>query len=411
VIHFLGVKKDWSRQRLVPTSICSLLSLIHFHCVFWKSPTSYPLLNYFPAFLESFLASATLLACGLNILTHILLEGAIRRPIFGHVESLAPKWDEDFSIVLLRLGTASLEATNLAGLGNEVGGISVPSNRLDPKPSVSDGQFDPPEMELGPGGVSSSRHRGFRGRQGFDNEIKNVRAISATRSGGMWVHSVWYVELLRFWHEVWKVAIGLWRLIRSGDVRARDSSTQRSSDVPERTHEERSSGSRTFVDEELHEDPYEAFLRGTPVSDDEEDYNGSPTSSSSKISGLDDIDDQCDNEAVGLYVDLSITTPAPAPPTVLLAHMTDTSSSPLTRRRYHRLVPNSNSRPGPLEGESGTEDGGDGDFWADYASDRRRTTSLPPNAEEQLWEETRRNCVICTIQQRQIICWPCRLVS
>jgi hypothetical protein len=26
-------------------------------------------------------------------------------------------------------------------------------------------------------------------------------------------------------------------------------------------------------------------------------------------------------------------------------------------------------------------------------------------------DENRRNCVICTVESRQIICWPCRYVS
>jgi hypothetical protein len=36
-----------------------------------------------------------------------------------------PRWEEDCSVVITRLGTASLEATSVAGLGNEVASVTV----------------------------------------------------------------------------------------------------------------------------------------------------------------------------------------------------------------------------------------------------------------------------------------------
>src|ERR1700722_18765274 len=124
-MHILGVKQRWSYYRLVPTATTGILGLIHFHAVLWFTQSNYPLLNYMPCLFESFLALVTILAISLNALTQILLEGAVTRPPIGRPATLLPKWDEDFSIVLLRLGTASLEATSVAGLGNEVGGVSV----------------------------------------------------------------------------------------------------------------------------------------------------------------------------------------------------------------------------------------------------------------------------------------------
>ena len=115
--HFLDVKRRWSRYRLIPTGICAMITLIHFNYVVLTKPSSYPLLNYLPSLLETLLLLVTLLTISLNALTQLLLEGQITRPLFGHQRSLIPKWDEDFGIVLLRLGTASLEATSVAGLG------------------------------------------------------------------------------------------------------------------------------------------------------------------------------------------------------------------------------------------------------------------------------------------------------
>lgn len=90
MIHFLGIRKRWSRQRLIPTTICSLLTLFHFNFVLFTRPSSYPLLNYLPSLLETLLLIVTLLTCALNILTQLLLEGEVRRPLFGHSRSLAP---------------------------------------------------------------------------------------------------------------------------------------------------------------------------------------------------------------------------------------------------------------------------------------------------------------------------------
>jgi hypothetical protein len=363
MIHVLGVKKEWSRQRLIPTSLCSLLSLIHFHFVFWTSPTSYPILNYFPALLESFLALATVLACGLNALTQILLEGAITRPIFGHAESLGPKWDEDFSIVLLRLGTASLEATNVAGLGNEVGSISL-SDGLD----VYGDTHDASAIEIKRSGVSSSRGR--HGKKGFINEVKNIKALSNTTGGDFWLSSVWYAELARFWSGVWKVVKGFWRLIKSGNLR-----------IPR--------GATPDADEVAHT----RFVRGSSISEDEEDFDeGASMSSLSQHSGSEDFSDDYEEaeDAIGS--------------SSAIPHV---SATPLTRRRH--------SRPQEIHAissEDEVDEGASRDFWTDYARDRRKgQPSIDVPAQDELWEENRRNCVVCTCQPREIICWPCRLVK
>ena len=118
------MKKSWARLRLIPTTFCSLLSLIHFHAVIWTAPTLYPLTNFFSCVVESMLVCLIAFSLLLNVITQLLLEGAITRPLFGHVDTLMPKMDEDFGVALVRLGTASLEATSAAGMGNEVGGVT-----------------------------------------------------------------------------------------------------------------------------------------------------------------------------------------------------------------------------------------------------------------------------------------------
>lgn len=399
MIHMLGVNQRWSHQRLIPTSIASILSLIHFYVVFWFSPSSYPLLNYVPCLFETGLAAVTLLTISLNALTQLLLEGSITRPLFGHQATLLPKWDEDFSVVLLRLGTASLEATSVAGLGNEVGGVTVSDTTIASKPHIEYGS-----VEMNRFGVTSisnmveGRGRRRKMREGFANEVKGVKASS--NEGDLWLNSTWYRELARFGAGVRKFAKGLWRLVWGGlSRRAR----RRPQGIfpPARggtTPLERMPSSAS--DESDEQGIYDRFLRGETVTDDEEEFEPTRRSRTASISGTTSTtsDDGEESETVGLYADLSSAASTSTSAPVLLAHMTDTATSPLTRRRYSRLV----SGGGTISPEHRTVF----DDWSKIIDDRRST--LGSAEEDDGLSESRRNCVICTVEPRQIICWPCR---
>jgi hypothetical protein len=398
MIHMLGVHQRWSHQRLVPTSITSIISLVHFHTVLWLSPSSYPLLNYVPCLFETGLIAVTLLTIGLNALTQLLLEGSITRPLFGHQATLLPKWDEDFSIVLLRLGTASLEATSVAGLGNEVGGVTLSDTTVTNKPLIEYGS-----VEMNRFGVTSISHtmegRGRRRRpkEGLANEIKSVKAGSNETE--LWIESAWYRELLKFGLGICKFVRGLWRFLWDG---LRGKIRYRFREVvsaPDRTAALRRSASGVSDGSE-EPDIYDRFLRGESLTDDEDDFDPTRRSRTASTSGTPsaESDDGDANETVSLYADLSSAASTSTSAPVLLAHMTDTATSPLTRRRYSRLV---------NPGESGTpEQATLFDTWSKIIDDRRSTVG---SVEENDGSgDSRRNCVICTAEPRQIICWPCR---
>jgi hypothetical protein len=349
MLHILGVKKTWSRQRLVPTGIATLLSLVHFYSVLWFSPSSYPLLNYMTCIFESFLASVTILTISLNALTQLLLEGVISRPLFGYATTLLPKWDEDFSMVLIRVGIASLEATSLAGLGNEVGGVAVSDQLCPSKPHTEFGT-----IEMNRFGVMTLSHtvegrgRHKKVKHGLSNEIKSIK--TGTGESQLWWDMAWYKALARFLVAMCKCGRGLcllvWRALRGRSARL---------PLPPCGttvhHAEDAAGSEGGS---VEADLYARFLRGENVSDDEdEDFEPhtpqtvsvSRRSSRSELASGESEDEssgEANNETVGLYADLtseastSTSTSTSAP--LLLAHMTDTSPSPLTRRRYKKLV-------------------------------------------------------------------------
>ncbi|KAF9073197.1 hypothetical protein BDP27DRAFT_315447 [Rhodocollybia butyracea] len=76
----------------------------------------------------------------------------------------------------------------------------------------------------------------------------------------------------------------------------------------------------------------------------------------------------------------------------MIAHMSYSGSSPLTRRRY-----------GTLQTQAGSSD------FEDPSKHSVKHGNESGNRNE-VYDDTRRNCVVCTTQAREIICWPCRRV-
>ena len=383
MIHTLGTWRKWVNQRLIPTTICGILTLVHFHYVLFFSPTPYPLINYLPSLLESVLLIIILLTVSLHVLTQLLLEGRITRPLLGHSRTLSPNWDEDFAVALLRIGTASLDATSAAGLGNEVVGVDAGSTSCDGA-EVKLGRAELIDIQGGSGG--------------FGHEIKRVKAVTANESD-TWIDMVWLREWARFLGGVWVLLKVSWKvLLRAlrkwlGRGINPDQSVQPTHEDDRRMQFER-------IPTEPEEDLYQRFLRGEAVSDDDEEFidddsedrHDRSRSHSSSPSDTDTDSDWEGREAVGLYADISSPTRrAQSPPLapVLLAHVANVGSSPLTRRQYSRLLAHPE------------------DDWIHFI-DERRNAKLGPALSET--EATRRNCVVCTVEAREVICWPCRHV-
>jgi hypothetical protein len=392
--------------------IVSVLSLVHFYAVLWFSPASYPLLNYMRCIFESLLVGVTLLTVTLNALTQFLLEGAITRPLFGHAAALRPGCDEDFSIVLLRVGIASLEATSVAGLGNEVGGVAVTSPLDRSKPYTEYGTVEVNRFgvtSISPAVEGRGRHKKLK--MGLANEIKSVKTSPGEEH--LWIDTAWYRELAKFGVGVWKVVKGFWRLLWraiTGRPRYDVQLHQNPPDTEERV--------RIESDERDAADAYGRFLRGENVSDDDDDFeplgsrtgsfDQTPSTYSEVTSDDDGFGEDGANETAALYADLSSAASTSASAPLLLAHMTDASSTPLTRRRYRHLV-------------DGASDPSESVEWAPVGA-QPVVGMLPamlacaisiedlsfPRTDDDMAAESRRNCVICTVEARQVICWPCR---
>ncbi|TFK46661.1 hypothetical protein OE88DRAFT_1606369, partial [Heliocybe sulcata] len=399
LIHALGIKQRWSRQRLAPTTFTSILTLVHFHYVLWFSEKPYPLLNYLPCVLESTLGAITLLTVALNAVTQLLLEGEVTRPLFGHAQALLPRWDEDFSVALLRLGTASLEATSVAGLGNEVGGVHA-------LPMVKHSQplhTEYGEVELNRFGVASvsSAVQGRRRKEGFANEIRHVK--TGAGQDDLWWDAVWYKEFGRFGVAMWKMGRGLgrwvWGVVRMKPVALFEH--RHTAPEPEKEESEEGGGERGRWVEEM----YDRFRREEAISDDEEDWRPPSASRSDSDSGAseeeEDGEEDPASETVKLFADLAEASSSNRTAPVMIAHMTNNAGSPLTRQRYSRMLVRS-----PSPDEDGHSE------WANPERQLREWLAKRRDGRQGDGEDdSRRNCVICTVEPRQIICWPCRCLA
>ncbi|KAI0344092.1 hypothetical protein BDW22DRAFT_1355375 [Trametopsis cervina] len=470
--HIVEAHKRYARARLLPTTITSLIALIHFHLVTFHSlfstskasvadgetssifaTMSYPLPTLVPSLVETFLILIVFTTIALNALTQILTTGAIRGPLIGligHAGTLAPRWDEDFGVVLFRLGTASVEATCVKGFGNEVG--SVEAGKISTRPGLprNRSQFgrrlaikaaqqerDGGVVELNRSGVVSvfnartavastgSQMKKMAIKQGFWNEIKHVKAT--TRQEDLWADSLlnvpWYRGLGKFVFQLWRLTKRIGGLMKRlvtgrgpcGAVEDIPGAVESSSAVRRSMSLEGGSGP------EDNATVYERFLRGDAMEDEDDeddgDFNpeasvagtfstgmsgteedGSTDESDSEEESEEDEEEGMANDTFSLYADISreasSSSSSMAPASVFLAHLT--SPNALTRRRYSNLL--------HLNAPSASSQNND----AEWVLERRAAKMQDRPAEE---DEGRRNCVICTVEERQIICWPCRCLA
>ncbi|KAF8208714.1 hypothetical protein K438DRAFT_1812764 [Mycena galopus ATCC 62051] len=475
VFHILSIRKRWSNHRLLPTALSSFLSLLHFHMTLYShyyhrspplapvlpnpqqpkiklplaadipatptplrasasfpAPTppptgipppqsrgtlyshstgsaSFPLLNYVPNAFETLLLLTIALTIVLNALTQLILTGRVARPLLGlglssasGAWTWAPPYDEEWGVVLLRVGTASLEATGLRGWGNEMPAVnSAPVVARYPEYGTA---------RLGPSGVLHVSN-GFgppgatrRRRRGLSNEVREVDVGAGAGSrmfGADLINLGWLKAAWRFVCAAWVVGngvfSGIWTYVTSLSKTWSDQQHQEELydfEYPEVVPDQAEPEPEVIEDEEDDDMVYGRFLRQEDISDDdsEDPARGWDLGDSSQESE-DDVDGQeeeqerelGDAETVGLYTDLGGATSAP----VLLAHMARDDDLPLTRRRYGSLV---DDGPAPQVTE---------------------VVIAPPTsrAPAQPMDELRRNCVICTCDAREIICWPCRCLS
>ncbi|GAB1520057.1 hypothetical protein RhiTH_003130 [Rhizoctonia solani] len=419
ILHVLAINKRLSRQRLIPTTVCGLLSITHFTYVTLFSKSTYPFFTYLNSLLEAFLVGIIVLTGVLHCLTRLLLQGKLRptgrfvwNPFaeedgLAH-QSLLPSRSDDYAVALLKLGSACIEVTAMAGFGNEVG---VPGPYFAPTLAELTHWLQVSPIHT-PDTIYIS-HSGPiipklpNAPSGLAREIKSVHAVEAENSSThAWLDVAWTKEVGRFGERVARVAKGVWGAV-----------TRR-----ERAREERGRVvARPKVEGEVYDirEVYARYLLGEEIVSDDEDDEFRPGAeaedSESDLDGLseDEEEEQEEREeqeegeeeeedvsAPTLYADLarrslppqsrsresSPSVPALTP--MLIAHLTSPSKTPLTRNKYTALSypPTTLIAPSSRESQSQMQAQRDS-------------------------EDPRATCVVCTVEPRSVICWPCRCLA
>ncbi|THU80622.1 hypothetical protein K435DRAFT_767892 [Dendrothele bispora CBS 962.96] len=418
----------------------------------YSSPTgtsSYPILNYIPNIFETLLLLTIFLTIALNALTQLLLTGEVSRPLLGlgiggqSGSGWSIPWDEDFGVVLLRVGTASLEATGLRGWGNEVTGVvaSIPLPSSTPEESSVLVEYGRLKMDRSgvvdvlPGSVTTVGRGKGKGKntgvgfgnkgkkrvlKGWNNEVRDVdlgRDTSNSRSYGLpgvlTVNRRWFKEMWKFCKTVigvsWGSLLAIWDTLRC-KKRSRSLANSNADEAGSNSPSE--SRNLDEDDDEMEglsssDDLLYDRFRSGQVSDDEDEGEEWIEQSEEELgSDLDELEDEDDDhdededgeerdmETIGLYSDLQMRESTPgATSSRLLAHMAYSGGTPLTRGRYGSLL-------------SGTS--------SSSTTSSFVTVPRPQNVRADSAfsrDDGRRNCVICTVEARQIICWPCRCLS
>jgi len=348
-----------------------------------------------------------------------------------------------------------LEATGLRGWNNEVATIQRPRINLRGRPTgrsevgmppygrvkmgrlgvvqVESGSFSiEPSLSAGMGEYDDRtppRRRKRRlllgGQQGgFNNDVRIIDLGNTSNSGLF--SGIWNRNLVAFWQflvVLWGVIKGLIMfLLDKVRGRVRHSEQEKARFVVPEVLDREEGGAliretkREWKEQEL----YRKFLHDEEISDDDEDAIGEGSALSSDDADEEDSgeDREAEDEAIGLFVDIlrngspsrrvsysSSSYNYASSGEVVLAHLVhgSESSSPLTRRNWNALSQGHQLLSNRRRSQPAIDDNiGPGTLipaaYGREVEKRDKETEL------------QHVCVVCMLEAREIICWPCRCV-
>ncbi|KAF7778510.1 hypothetical protein Agabi119p4_2855 [Agaricus bisporus var. burnettii] len=516
MVHFLCISKKLSNHRLIPTALTSFLGLLHFHTTLLRRgyltillpllstrgrnsdnifsgtgfKSGYPLMNYFSCVVESVLICVILVTIILNALVQLLVNGRVDR-LFTTLGIAAAggltdnpdsdvarfSWanlpfEEEWGVVLMRIGTASLEATGLKGWGNEVAPISAPILRRPVSQLMRRGQNTRLAFTPGPsttfGAVTMGRSgvgRVFSGHKtpesgggnrsggqvqtvGWNNEVRSVESNpsgTSTRSGRRcWI---WFRELVRFVKSMGGVFWGLvklswswtrgWRSRKGFGGVERDGRLSRRERVVDFAQDVRLGSSATEMEKRRRErEVYERFLRGEEISDDEDDavieddgdyededdassayedddlQEVSPSMRGERSTSVVPMDEQQEREAeaISLFADLVRTQGVDEGSRLVLSHLVNGSARTTGREPAPPLTRRRWGEMGRMWGLEITDNLDGGDDGQGVWDFAMSPASNGQDAESEVDVDlmNRTMCIICTSKPRDVVSWPCR---
>jgi hypothetical protein len=397
---------------------------------------------------EVFFVASSLTFIVLRALVQIITEGRLGMDIFGHSSAL-PHWDDDFLLALIKYGTATLETTALKGLNNEVSMLSHPTSTYVElhagsmsAETVGTGQVLVKPNDQGPAHPAECQDP-------WNNEVRLIKPVTDSQTevdplskNASMRKEIWrFCKALGFLWQVYGIKnvasrTGVARLAQGDSKLARTLRWMGVSPMPE-VHKGQTQG--YSVPSKLRLKP-DVFVESVP-DDDEEDADYHPDQDIEEISSEDDSDafsedgevDETEEEPhqVTVYArDTRSGSPFLREPSpsytgldevqslmqepeqeeilpVLLAHMgTANAGSPLTRRRYNRIVTPGHSATSTMQDEA---------LSSAIAARRQAVKNVMGADKTEYWDEASfqqaGTCVVCCAEQRSIVLWPCRCLA
>lgn len=426
IVELLGMNVLLCRRpplvsRLVFTMVLSAVMTVHYVYTAVQSD-EYPIIHSGGRLMEVSILGMIVLTIALHLLTMYFVDRRVDlHRLFFHRSSL-PHSTDDFSLAVLKLGTACLHATKLTGFSCELQALDTPLRtyvelRPDGSTVIENSIEDLEQMD------SHTYHP-------LEHEIKDLRVVlehSGVEMGGVVRGADKMRALTRFFQTLLEI---VWTIVREGATytarylpappawvhhipryvrlfwHGTNGEAERDARLAREAAQRAEAEKAHTRMEELRARRAERALHSDDASDeDEADLDAT------QLVALAQQDQGAD---AATFQDM------------LVKHMLRADAAPpLTRRAYARLA--APAAPAPASTASASASGID--TWlpalarrSDDASDRQtcaalvhllqeRRDALRAHAPGDYDRERLRLCVVCCAEERTIICWPCRCVA
>lgn len=431
-----------------------MFGLASFAHSLWTSQLRFPSFTFLTHLLALVLSVIIGCTVAVRAITLLFTHGYIPSPMWQSLlphEGAMPSLEDDIGVALLKVGVACIESTQFSGLRNELAPVEEPQ----PQVRLNVDGCEMVGLKYGKGGGFNTRVDKIEAAELRDPNAENPYVTQMAR---FWaavaelIHNLFWTTVLSSWvgrdiyRLTWRMYQGRWwygpRQWAFWRREAWDGPPPRffPSEPPlliawaiNKTRRQAMARLRAGIvampAQQAASDPtiepqdepgwtYDQVLRGeVELEDDEDDWRSEGSNESAESAS----DGEEDGEVM-LYRDL---VRARSPATgegeasiqpILLAHLTYSSNSPLTRRRYAAMLSGPSgsmsalgaSAPStPTRGITTATSLGPTQSPLDAAIFARQgeTTGAPRDE----WDEERRHsCVICMVATRDVILWPCR---
>lgn len=415
IVELLGMNVLLCRSppavsRLTFTMVLNIAMTVHYIYTAACSD-EYPIIHSGSRLMELCVVGIILLTVALHALTMYFVDGRIdlHRLVF-HRSSL-PRRTDDFSLAVLKLGTACLHATKLTGLSCELQALDAPLHtyvelHADGRTTIEHSVEDLEAIEL-------------HGRHPLEHEIRDVRVVlehAGVEMGGVVRGADKMRAVSAFFHTILEVAYALLRAAGASVARFLPPAPAAVRHVPRYvrlfwhgTNGEAARAARLARDAAQRDAAENAHAR----------LQALRRRRSARAARDDDLDDDLDPLELVALAEEAQGNARTAFQDVLVKHIVRPDHAPpLTRRAYHQLAtqapPARDTWLQTLSARAG--------FAPTDAADRamraallgllrERRAAMRAHAPSDADRERLRLCVVCCTEERTILCWPCRCVA